>query len=166
MQPSSTSLFDEQYTTFRFRCQSRVHGVSRWSSTSLLFRSTPSPKRFAPCQPASPGTEALPAFPSRRCPDHPPARREDPSGHFAGVTNRAVGARPKPFGRRNSPSLHHCSPPFIMMRSSFDGCLRRSSRTSPVVFSGLRAQTHIPSVRATIMAAMTFVSHRCVSASS
>ena len=87
-------------------------------------------------------------------------------GRSASMTVRAFGAVPKPTGRRMMPTLRHCRPPFSMMRRSFEGCLNKSRCTASVDFSGCRAQTHMPSERATIIADMIVVSQRRVSLSS
>ena len=52
-----------------------------------------------------------------------------------------------------------------MMWSNFEGCRNRSRRTSETVLSGCRAHIHIPNGRATIIADITFRSHRRVKAS-
>ena len=87
-------------------------------------------------------------------------------GCSASMTAWAFGAVPKPTGRRMPSVLCHSKPPFVMIRISFDGCLSKSLCTASVDFPGLRAQTHIPSERATIMADMMFRSRRRVSLSS
>ena len=88
------------------------------------------------------------------------------SGRSASMTAWAFGAVPKPTGRRMPSTLCHGKPPFVMIRISFEGCLSKSLCTASVDFPGLRAQTHIPSERATIMADMMFRSRRRVSLSS
>ena len=87
-------------------------------------------------------------------------------GCSASMTARAFGAVPKPTGRKMTSTLCHSKPPFVMVRISFEGCLSKSLCTASVDFPGLRAQIHIPSERATIMADMTFRSMRRVSLSS
>ena len=87
-------------------------------------------------------------------------------GCSASMTAWAFGAVPKPTGRKMTLTLCHSKPPFVMIRISFDGCLRKSLCIASVDFPGFRAQTHIPSDRATIMADMMFRSMRRVSLSS
>ena len=91
--------------------------------------------------------------------------REDPSGHPAGMAGQASG-HAEAAGRWMARALRHCRPPFVMTRSSFEGCRNRSRRTSATVLSGWRAHIHIPNDRATIIADITFRSHRRVKASS
>ena len=90
----------------------------------------------------------------------------DRMGCSASMTAWAFGAVPKPTGRKMTLTLCHSKPPFVMIRISFDGCLRKSLCIASVDFPGFRAQTHIPSDRATIMADMMFKSMRRVSLSS
>ena len=77
-------------------------------------------------------------------------------GCSASMTAWAFGAVPKPTGRKMTSTLCHSKPPFVMIRISFEGCLSKSLCTASVDFPGLRAQIHIPSERATIMADMMF----------
>ena len=141
------------------------HGVFIWQTVSFLFQPDVSLKN--PC-PASLGVRERVPCPQSRPASAREARlpwREDPSGHPAGMAGQASG-HAEAAGRWMARALRHCRPPFVMTRSSFEGCRNRSRRTSATVLSGWRAHIHIPNDRATIIADITFRSHRRVKASS
>ena len=123
------------------------HGVLIWLTASFLFQPDVLLKR--PC-PANLGVRGRVPCPHSRPASAREARlpwREDPSGHPASMAGRAPG-HAEAAGRRMARALRHCR------------------RTSATVLSGCRAHIHIPNDRATIIAAITFTSHRRVKASS
>ena len=141
------------------------HGVLIWLTASFLFQPDVLLKR--PC-PASLGVRERVPCPHSRPASAREARlpwREDPSGHPASMAGRASG-HAEAAGRRMARALRHCRPPFVMTRNSFEGCRARSRLTSVTVLPGCRAHIHIPNDRATIIADITFRSHRRVKASS
>ena len=151
----------------RQKASSRLagHGVLIWQT--VTFRFQPDVSLKCPCPASLRVRERMPCPQSR-----PVSAREarlpwrgDPSGHPASMAGRAPG-HAEAAGRRMARALRHCRPPFVMTRSSFEGCRNRSRRTSATVLSGWRAHIHIPNDRATIIADITFRSHRRVKASS
>ena len=141
------------------------HGVLIWQTVSFLLQPDVSLKKT--CLANLRVRERIPCPQSR-----PVSAREtrlpwrgDPSGHPASMAGRATG-HAEAAGRRVARALRHSRPPFVMTRNSFEGCRARSRRTSATVLSGCRAHIHSPSDRATIIAAITFRSHRRVKASS
>ena len=142
------------------------HGVFIWLTASIRFQHCTSLKLLPHCQPDGPKAETLPTIPSIQRSKAPPPMSRRPVGTLRGHDGRGFGAVPKPLAANRPSSLRHCSPPFIMMRTSFAGCRFRSLFTCSVVLPGRRAQIHIPNDLATIIAAMTFSSQRRVNASS
>ena len=141
------------------------HGVLIWLTASFFFQPDVSLKR--PC-PASLGVRERVPCPHSRPASAREARlpwREDPSGHPASMAGRAPG-HAEAAGRRMARALRHSRPPFVMTRNSFEGCRNRSRRTFETALPGCRAHIHIPNDRATIIADITFRSHRRVKASS
>ena len=144
---------------------SKNHGVLIWQTGSFRFQPDVSLK--CPCPASLRVRERMP------CPQSRPVSAREArlpwrgghSGHPASMAGRAPG-HAEAAGRRMARALRHCRPPFVMTRNSFEGCRNRSRRTSATVMSGCRAQIHIPSDLATIIAAITFGSHRRVKASS
>ena len=161
---SEQDFIGKNYTTIRSRMQAQ-HGVLIWQTASFRFQPDVSLKR--PC-PASLGVRERVPCPHSRPASAREARlpwREDPSGHPASMAGRAPG-HAEAAGRRMARALRHCRPPFVMTRNSFEGCRARSRLTSVTVLPGCRAHIHIPNDRATIIADITFRSHRRVKASS
>jgi len=153
------------YPIFLFRRQS-PHGVFIWLTASIRFQHCTSLKLLPHCQPDGPRAETLPTIPSIQRSKAPPPMSRRPVGTLREHDGRGFGVVPKPLAANRPSSLRHCSPPFIMMRTSFAGCRLRSLFTCSVVLPGRRAQIHIPNDLATIIAAMTFSSQRRVNASS
>ena len=144
----------------------RSHGVFIWLSASTRFQPDALLKLSPPCQPDGPGAGTLPAIPSIQRLRAPPPMARRPVGTLREHGGRGPGVMPRPLAANRPPALRHCSPPFIMIRTSFAGWRYRSFFTCSVVRSGCRAHVHIPNDRATIIAAMTFSSQRRVNASS
>ena len=142
------------------------HGVFIWLTASIRFQHCTSLKLLPHCQPDGPKAETLPTIPSIQRSKAPPPMSRRPVGTLREHDGRGFGVVPKPLAANHPSSLRHCSPPFIMMRTSFAGCRLRSLFTCSVVLPGRRAQIHIPNDLATIIAAMTFSSQRRVNASS
>ena len=142
------------------------HGVFIWLTASIRFQHCTSLKLLPHCQPDGPRAETLPTIPSIQRSKAPPPMSRRPVGTLREHDGRGFGVVPKPLAANRPSSLRHCSPPFIMMRTSFAGCRLRSLFTCSVVLPGRRAQIHIPNDLATIIAAMTFSSQRRVNASS
>ena len=142
------------------------HGVFIWLTASGRFQHCTSLKLLPHCQPDGPRAETLPTIPSVHRSKAPPPMSRRPVGTLREHDGRGFGVVPKPLAANRPSSLRHCSPPFIMMRTSFAGCRLRSLFTCSVVLPGRRAQIHIPNDLATIIAAMTFSSQRRVNASS
>ena len=142
------------------------HGVFIWLTASIRFQHCTSLKLLPHCQPDGPRAETLPTIPSIQRSKVPPPMSRRPVGTLREHDGRGFGVVPKPLAANHPSSLRHCSPPFIMMRTSFAGCRLRSLFTCSVVLPGRRAQIHIPNDLATIIAAMTFSSQRRVNASS
>ena len=63
----------------------------------------------------------------------PPPMSRRPVGTLREHDGRGFGVVPKPLAANRPFSLRHCSPPFIMMRTSFAGCRLRSLFTCSVV---------------------------------
>ena len=142
------------------------HGVFIWLSASTRFQPDALLKLSPPCQPDGPGAGTLPTIPSIQRLRAPPPMARRPVGTLREHGGRGPGVVPRPLAANRPPALRHCSPPFIMIRTSFAGWRYRSFFTCSVVRSGCRAHIHIPNDRATIIAAMTFSSQRRVNASS
>ena len=142
------------------------HGVFIWLSASTRFQPDTLLKLSPPCQPDGPGAGTLPTIPSIQRLRAPPPMARRPVGTLREHGGRDPGVMPRPLAANRPPALRHCSPPFIMIRTSFAGWRYRSFFTCSVVRSGCRAHIHIPNDRATIIAAMTFSSQRRVNASS
>ena len=142
------------------------HGVFIWLFASDPFQPDTLLKLSPPCQPDGPGAGTLPTIPSIQRLRAPPPMARRPVGTLREHDGRGLGAMPRPLAANRPPALRHCSPPFIMIRTSFTGWRYRSFLTCSVVLSGCRAHIHIPNDRATIIAAMTFSSQRRVNASS
>ena len=119
-----------------------------------------------PCQPDGPEAGTQPTIPSIQRPQAPPHMARRPVGTLREHGGRGPGVVPGPLAANRRSALCHCSPPFIMIRTSFAGWRFRSLLTCAVVIPGRLAQIHIPNDRATIIADMTFTSHRRVKASS
>ena len=147
-------------------CVGTLHGVFIWLTASGRFQHCTSLKLLPHCQPDGPKAETLPTIPSVQRSKAPPPMSRRPVGTLREHDGRGFGVVPKPLAANHPSSLRHCSPPFIMMRTSFAGCRLRSLFTCSVVLPGRRAQIHIPNDLATIIAAMTFSSQRRVNASS
>ena len=145
---------------------SPAHGVFIWLTASIRFQHCTSLELLPHCQPDGPKAETLPTIPSVQRSKAPPPMSRRPVGTLREHDGRGFGVVPKPLAANHPSSLRHCSPPFIMMRTSFAGCRLRSLFTCSVVLPGRRAQIHIPNDLATIIAAMTFSSQRRVNASS
>ena len=144
----------------------KSHGVFIWLTASIRFQHCTSLELLPHCQPDGPRAETLPTIPSVQRSKAPPPMSRRPVGTLREHDGRGFGVVPKPLAANRPSSLRHCSPPFIMMRTSFAGCRLRSLFTCSVVLPGRRAQIHIPNDLATIIAAMTFSSQRRVNASS
>lgn len=142
------------------------HGVFIWLTASIRFQHCTSLKLLPHCQPDGPRAETLPTIPSIQRSKAPPPMARRPVGTLREHDGRGFGVVPKPLAANHPSLLRQCSPPFIMMRTSFAGCRLRSLFTCSVVLPGRRAQIHIPNALATIIAAMTFSSQRRVNASS
>ena len=166
--PYSVILYQisRECATGRARILFENHGVFIWLSASTRFQPDTLLKLSPPCQPDGPGAETQPTIPSiQRLRPHPHMARR-PVGTLREHGGRGLGVMPRPLAANHPPALRHCSPPFSMIRTSFAGWRYRSFFTCAVVRSGYLAQIHIPNDRATIIAAMTFTSHRRVKASS
>ena len=150
----------------KFKVQGFGHGVFIWLTASIRFQHCTSLELLPHCQPDGPKAETLPTIPSVQRSKAPPPMSRRPVGTLREHDGRGFGVVPKPLAANRPSSLRHCSPPFIMMRTSFAGCRLRSLFTCSVVLPGRRAQIHIPNDLATIIAAMTFSSQRRVNASS
>ena len=155
-----------RYDTISRRRLQVAHGVFIWLCTSIRFQRCTSLKTSPPCQPDGPRAGTQPSIPSIQRFQAPPSMAQRPIGTLREHAGRGLGVMPRPLAASHHFTLCHCSPPFIMIRTSFAGWSFRSLLTCPVVFSGCRAHIHMPSDLATIIAAMTFTSHRRVKASS
>ena len=109
---------------------------------------------------------APPTTPSYQRLRAPPHMARRPVGTLREHGGRGLGVMPRPLAANRHHALCHCKPPFVMIRTSFAGWSFRSSFTCPVVFSGFRAHIHMPNDLATIIANITFRSHRRVKMSS
>ena len=132
-----------------------IHGVLIWLIASFCLQPRVLLKNHCP---ASPRVRERVPCPQSRPVSALDARqpwRGDPSGHSASMAARASG-HAEAAGRQKllratslQSAFHHDSHK-----------LRRSSFTCAVVLSGCRAHIHIPNDRATIIADITFRSHR------
>ena len=142
------------------------HGVFIWLTASIRFQRYTSLKTSPPCQPDGPEAGTPPTIPSIQRLQAPPHMARRPVGTLREHGGRGHGVMPRPLAANRRHALRHCKPPFIMIRTSFAGWSFRSSFTCPVVFSGFRAHIHMPNDLATIIANITFRSHRRVKTSS
>ena len=137
-----------------------------WLTASARFQRCTSLKTSPPCQPDGPEQGTQPTIPSIQRPQTPPHMARRPVGTLREHGGRGLGAMPRPLAACHCSALCHCSPPFTMIRTSFAGWRFRSLLTCAVVFSGFRAHIHMPNDLATIIADITFRSHRRVNTSS
>lgn len=164
--PSNRYHYIKNFLICARQNEKNTHGVFIWLTASIRFQHCTSLKLLPHCQPDGPRAETLPTIPSIQRSKAPPPMSRRPVGTLREHDGRGFGVVPKPLAANRPSSLRHCSPPFIMMRTSFAGCRLRSLFTCSVVLPGRRAQIHIPNDLATIIAAMTFSSQRRVNASS
>ena len=142
------------------------HGVFIWLTASIRFQRCTSLKTSPPCQPDDPETGTPPTIPSIQRLQASPHMARRPVGTLREHCGRGHGVMPRPLAANRHSSLCHCRPPFIMIRTSFAGWRFRSLLTCAVVISGCRAHIHMPNDLATIIADITFRSHRRVNTSS
>ena len=145
---------------------SMPHGVFIWLTASIRFQHCSSLKTSPHCQPDGPEQGTQPSIPSIQRLQASPHMARRPVGTLREHCGRGHGVMPRPLTANRHSSLCHCSPPFTMIRTSFAGWRFRSLLTCAVVISGCRAHIHMPNDLATIIADITFRSHRRVNTSS
>ena len=155
-----------RYAIPNFLSHHLAHGVFIWLTASIRFQRCTSLKTSPPCQPDDPETGTPPTIPSIQRLQASPHMARRPVGTLREHCGRGHGVMPRPLAANRHSSLCHCRPPFIMIRTSFAGWRFRSLLTCAVVISGCRAHIHMPNDLATIIADITFRSHRRVNASS